>query len=89
MRIRNLTFIVLFNILTSILTAQNTTDFEWPENEITPIFKEFVKAYNTNNLKTLEAFTTKHYENDYIKSAAYWPSVFADFGQIEPFQVAK
>jgi len=85
MKIRNLTFILLFNILTLTITGQNTPNFEWPENEITPIFKEFVKAYNTNDLKKLEAFTTKHYEKDFVKAAAYWPSVFADFGQIEAF----
>ncbi|MDN3643150.1 serine hydrolase domain-containing protein [Lutimonas halocynthiae] len=85
MKIRNLTFILLFNIITLTLTGQNTTDFEWPENEITPIFKEFVKAYNTNDLKKLEAFTSKHYEKDFKKAAAYWPSVFADYGQIEAF----
>ena len=89
MRIRNLTLSLLFNIITLTLTAQNTTNFEWPENEITPIFKEFLTAYNTNDLKKLQAFTKKHYEKDFIKSAAYWPSVFADFGQIKPFQVAK
>jgi CubicO group peptidase (beta-lactamase class C family) len=82
--------ILLFTIcLSSFATSQKITNFEWPENEITPVFKEFVIAYNTNDLKTLEVFTTKHYEKDYIKNAAYWPSVFADFGQIEPFQVAK
>ena len=89
MKIRNLTFILLFNILTLNLTAQNTTNFEWPENEITPIFKEFVEAYNTNDLKTLEAFTKKHYEKDFVKAAAYWPSVFADYGQIEAFRFSE
>ncbi len=89
MRLRKLTFVLLFNIITLTLTAQNTTKFEWPENEITPIFKEFVKAYNTNDLKKLEAFTTKHYEKDFVKNAAYWPSVFADYRQIEPFRIAE
>ncbi len=89
MKIRNLTFILLFNVLTLTLASQNTTNFEWPENEITPIFKEFVKAYNTNDLEKLQAFTTKHYEKDFVKSAAYWPSVFADYGQIEPFRISE
>lgn len=89
MKRKNLTFILLFNILTLTLTSQNTTNFEWPENEITPIFKEFVKAYNTNDLKKLEAFTTKHYEKDFAKAAAYWPSVFADYREIEPFRVLE
>lgn len=89
MKIKNLTFILLFNILTLNLTAQNTANFEWPENEITPIFKEFIKAYNTNDLKKLEVFTRKHYEKDFVKAAAYWPSVFADYGQIETFRVSE
>jgi hypothetical protein len=89
MKIKNLTFILLFNIITLTLTAQNTANFEWPENEITPIFKEFVTAYNTNDLKKLEVFTRKHYEKDFVKAAAYWPSVFADYGQIETFRVSE
>jgi len=89
MKTINLTFILLLNILTLTITGQNTTNFEWPENEITPIFKDFVKAYNTNDLKKLEAFTTKYYEKDFVKAAAYWPSVFADYGQIEAYAIEK
>jgi len=89
MRRRKLTFVFLFNIIILTLAAQNIAKFEWPENDISPIFKEFVTAYNTNDLETLEAFTTKHYEKDYKKNAAYWPSVFADYGQIEPFGIAE
>ena len=89
MRLRKLTFVLLFNIITLNLTAQKKVEFTWPENEITPVFKEFLKAYNTNDLKELKAFTTEHYEKDFVKNAEYWPSVFADFGQLDPFQVAK
>ena len=89
MRLRKLTFVLLINIIALTLTAKNTTNFEWPENDITPIYKEFLKAYNTNDLKKLQAFTTKHYEKDFVKNAAYWPSVFADFGEIEPFTASK
>jgi CubicO group peptidase (beta-lactamase class C family) len=79
--------LTLFSI--SFAANQNTTDFEWPENEISPIFKEFVKAYNSNDLEKLQAFTTKHYEKDFVKNAAYWPSVFVDYGQVKPFKEAK
>lgn len=89
MRLRKLTFILLFNIIIFNLTAQKTAEFTWPENEITPVFKEFVEAYNTNDLKKLQVFTTNHYEKDFVKNAEYWPSVFADFGQLDPFRVAK
>jgi len=83
-------FIILFTFfLTSCAISQNATSFKWPENEITPIYKEFLKAYNTNDLEKLQAFTTKHYEKDFVENAAYWPSVFADFGEIEPFTVSK
>jgi len=83
-------FITLFTFfLAFIATSQNAEDFKWPENEITPIFKEFVKAYNSNDIEKLESFTTKHYEKDFVKNAAYWPSVFADYGQIQPFKEAK
>jgi CubicO group peptidase (beta-lactamase class C family) len=83
-------FILLFIIsLTACTSGENTASFNWPENKITPIYKEFVKAYNTNDLEKLQAFTTKHYEKKSEKNAAYWPSVFADFGEIVPFSVSK
>jgi hypothetical protein len=64
-------FIILFTFfLTSCETSQNAKNFKWPENEITPIFKEFVKAYNSNDIEKLETFTTKHYEKDFVKNAA-------------------
>jgi len=71
------------------MLGQNTTNFKWPESKITPIFKEFIKAYNTNDLIKIESFTRKHYEKDFVKAASYWPSVFADFGQIEAFKIEK
>jgi CubicO group peptidase (beta-lactamase class C family) len=89
MKIRNFSFILVFNLLTLTITSQNKTIFKWPKHEITPIFKEFVKAYNTNNLEKLQVFTTKHYEKDYVKNAAYWQSVFADYLQIEPFKIVE
>jgi CubicO group peptidase (beta-lactamase class C family) len=75
--------------LTSCSSSQNTFNFAWPENEITPIYKDFLKAYNTNDLEKLQEFTSKHYETKSDKNAAYWPSVFADFGEIVPFSVSK
>lgn len=83
-------FILLFIIsLTACTTPKKTIDFIWPEHEITPIYKEFLQAYNTNDLKRLQTFTTKYYETLNKKNAAYWPSVFADFGEIIPFSVSK
>jgi len=85
--------ILLFTIcLSSFATSQNTTNFEWPENEVTPIFKEFVKAYNTNDSKKIETFLKNNYEKDAVNvpnRALYWSAKFADFGKIEPFIVAE
>ena len=84
------TFILLLIIsLTACTNSKKTASFNWPDNEITPIYKEFLKVYNTNNLKKLQEFTAKHYEKKSKKNAAYWPSVFADFGEIVPFRVSK
>ena len=85
---RIITFLFAFSLL-SCTKVKNDTQFEWPKNEITPIFKKFVKAYNTNDLEKLEDFTTKYYEKNYKKNAEYWPSVFADYGQIEAFKISK
>lgn len=89
MTIRNLKIFLLFNLLSLVLTAQNTTVFEWPKNEITPIFQEFVSAYNSNDLKKLEAFTEKHYEKDFKEAAAYWRGIFFKQREIDPFSIAK
>ena len=64
------------------LKANEAMDFKWPEHKITPIFKDFIGAYNSNDPDKLLAFTSAHFEKDFDKIAAYWPSVFADFGQI-------
>ena len=69
------------------LKANEATDFKWPEHKITPIFKNFIGAYNSNDPDKLLAFTSAHFEKDFEKIAAYWPSVFADFGQIEPYSI--
>ena len=83
------TFLVLTILLNPAkIFAQSTLDFEWPVHKITPIFKDFIKAYNTNDLKKITAFTTKYYEKDVVKAAAYWPRIFAEYAEITPFIVA-
>lgn len=89
MRTIFLLFIISLTACTTSNKSLNTHTFEWPKSKITPIFKEFVNAYNTNDLKILQIFTTKHYEKDFAKNAAYWPSVFANFGQLEAFSISK
>ena len=83
------TFLALTILLnTSEILGQSTVNFEWPGHKITPIFKDFIKAYNTNDLKKITAFTTKYYEKDIVKAAAYWTGIFAEYGEITPFSVA-
>lgn len=90
MKSKNLICMLLVSIITtSVVSQNNNNNFKWPENKISPIFKEFIKAYNTNDLKILKAFTTKYYEKDFEKGAAYWPSVYADYGEIEAFSEKK
>ena len=89
MKFRNLKIVLIFNLLSLALNAQNTKIFEWPKNEITPIFEEFVTAYNLNDLQKLEAFTEKHYEKDFKEAATYWRSIFLEYGEIEPFSIAE
>jgi len=89
MTIRNLKIFLLFNLLSIALNAQNTKTFEWPKNEITPIFKEFVSAYNSNDLQKLEAFTENHYQKNDKEAATYWRSVFLEYGEIEPFSISE
>ena len=72
--------------LTLTIHSQHTTTFEWPKNEITPIFKEFVTAFNQNKLSD---FTKTHYATDPKKNASYWRGVFSEYGQITPFQISK
>lgn len=71
------------------ILGQNTTNFNWPENKITPIFKELVTAYNSNDLKKLKAFTKKHYEKDSKEAAIYWKGLFLEYGELEPHSISK
>jgi CubicO group peptidase (beta-lactamase class C family) len=89
MKRKLVTLSLVFSVIASSIIAQNKTTFKWPDNEISPIFKEFVKAYNSNNLKTLEAFTNKYYEKDHKKGAAYWPGVFTEYGEITPYAIKE
>ncbi|MGK0212120.1 MAG: CubicO group peptidase (beta-lactamase class C family) [Polaribacter sp.] len=73
--------------LSQFIYSQPTTTFEWPNNEITPIFKEFVVTFNKNDSKNMNTFTKRHYENDPEKIATYWLSVYAEYGHIKPFKL--
>ncbi|GMN05909.1 hypothetical protein MTsPCn5_12980 [Croceitalea sp. MTPC5] len=89
MKFRSLKPFLLFSLSFLTLTAQDNSAFEWPKNEITPIFKEFVTAYNSNNLQKLESFTEKFYAKIDKEAAVYWKSIFLEYGEIEPFCIAK
>ena len=89
MKLGNLKLILLFNLLSLTITAQNNTTFEWPKNEITPIFKEFVTAYNSNDLQKLASFTEKFYAKNDKEASLYWKGIFLVYGEIEPFSIAK
>ena len=41
-------------LITTLTTAQNKNNFEWPNHDVTKVFKDFTEAYNSNDLKTLE-----------------------------------
>ncbi|MCK0180080.1 beta-lactamase family protein [Flavobacteriaceae bacterium S0862] len=89
MKFESLKLILLFNLLSLTITAQNNSPFEWPKNEITPIFKEFLIAYNSNDLQILESFTDKFYAKNDKEAAVYWKGIFLEYGEIEPFSIAK
>lgn len=71
-----------------IVKAQNSTIIQWTDHVAAPVFKEFIKAYNTNDLTQLQRFAKKYYAGkDTVEWASYWPGVFADFGIIEPYKI--
>ncbi|MGK0447970.1 MAG: CubicO group peptidase (beta-lactamase class C family) [Polaribacter sp.] len=86
MKLLNLS-VILF--LSQLIYSQHDTSFDWPKNEITPIFKEFVVVFNKNNSEKMNHFTKTHYKNDFEKNASYWLSVYAEYGQIKPFKFEK
>lgn len=71
------------------ILGQNTTNFNWPESKITPVFKEFLTAYNSNDLNKVKAFTKKHYEKNSIEAATYWKGLFLEYGELEPHSISK
>lgn len=88
MRLFTLLFTVCLFACHESMGAEKS-DFVWPESKISPIFKEFVTAYNTNDPNKLKTFTTKYFEKDHLENATYWQSVYADYGKIKPFTMAK
>jgi CubicO group peptidase (beta-lactamase class C family) len=79
-------FLPVLMFISLQVQSQNMALFKWPENEITPIFKEFVTAFNNDEIVN---FTKKHYAKDHEKNANYWRGVFSEYGQITPYQFAK
>jgi CubicO group peptidase (beta-lactamase class C family) len=84
--------LILFIILLATTTAsiaQNSNNFEWPEHSVTPIFKAFLEAYNSNDFKTLSTFTEKYYPEKKAKSRViYWTKIFTEYGTLKPYKVA-
>jgi len=86
---RNL-ILLLVVLITTFATAQNKNDFDWPNHEVTPVFKDFTEAYNSNDLKTLEQFTTKYYSEKKAKrKAIYWTKIFTEYGPLTPYKIAN
>ena len=81
--------ILVFILTTTVSTSQNNNNFEWPKDAVTPVFKDFLEAYNSNNFKILSAFTEKYYSEKKAKGRAiYWTKVFTEYGILKPFKVA-
>jgi len=81
--------LLLAVLITTFSVAQNKNNFEWPNHEVTPVFKDFTKAYNSNDLKTLEKFTAKYYpEKKAKRKAIYWTKIFTEYGPLAPYKVA-
>ena len=77
-------------LITTFVSAQNKNNFEWPQHDVTPVFKEFTEAYNSNDLKTLELFTTKYYSEKKAKrKAIYWTKIFTEYGPLKPYKIAN
>lgn len=81
--------ILVFILTTTLSISQNNNSFEWPKDAVTPVFKDFLKAYNANDFKTLSAFTEKYYPAKKAKGRAiYWTKIFTEYGVLKPFKVA-
>ena len=81
--------LLLVVLITTLTTAQNKNKFEWPSHEVTPVFKDFTEAYNSNDLKTLEVFTAKYYPEEKSKQKAiYWSKIFTEYGPLKPYKIA-
>ena len=74
--------------LSSSLVGQTFSDFEWPKNDISPVFKEMLSAYNTNDIEELETYSEQYYGKDNPKDFAhYWLKVYSEYGELIPYSL--
>ena len=79
--------ILLFVFLTTTASAQD--NFKWPDHEVSPVFIEFLDAYNSNNFDSLSFFTDKYYPKDKSnQQAMYWAKIHSEYGTLIPFKIA-
>ncbi len=79
----------LSHFITSVpLYAQDTqiAPFQWPEHTISPIFKDFLVAYNSNSVKQIETYAQKHHTRP-VRIARRMRQLFTQYGKLLPYQV--
>ncbi|WBX70105.1 hypothetical protein [Tenacibaculum retecalamus] len=81
--------LLIFILTATISISQEKNSFEWPNHAVTPVFKDLLKAYNTNDFKTISAYSKKYYsEKKAKKKAIYWMKIFTEYGVLKPYKLA-
>ncbi|OJJ14272.1 hypothetical protein BKI52_43080 [marine bacterium AO1-C] len=84
-------FFILFLscfLTSSGLYAQETQmpRFEWPDHQVSAIFKDFLKAYNSNNQKKISAYVQKYHTRP-VRMARRMQQLFTQYGALLPYQM--
>ncbi|HAS45583.1 MAG TPA: hypothetical protein DCS93_34180 [Microscillaceae bacterium] len=63
-----------------------TPSFEWPDHNVSVIFKDFLVAYNSNDVKNIEAYAQKYHTRP-SRMARRMQQLFTQYGKLQPYAV--
>lgn len=82
--------VLLCVVFTHQLQAQKTPTFKWDKHKVTPVFKEFLAAYNTGSKTGLKGFVGRYYKPARVDNKTrYWLKVYSEYGAIVPYRITE
>lgn len=66
--------------------------FDWPESPASTVFQEFIAAFNTGKVATIEIFVKDNYkksDSSYVRQKVdHWMDLYYRFGEVRPHSIS-